>query len=360
MFKPFCLCLFVVFAVSSNVLAANNPFAKNKSVNIGKDIGWNIDKESLLATKSASDDSGSYYHLQFDNKQLKLFISSDAQGDTPKTFTQLEIKEIKIDGKQSSLFQWCLNNQQRHSRFLQQGLTVKNNVCEVDGNAGTFVMHLNRDTLMSLKDGKRLSIMIKPYRTVLDLNYDISDFDDMLLALNAGAMPMAAAPSANRLVKKTNEKGVKKTNKKCWAGPPAKYTNIKSVEYDCTDAVAKSDAEAWVIKLVNKQKAKDKQVAATQAKVVAERNKERERLRVQAEKKKQVQLAEQLKQEEALQVEQAALAASVVKQAQLNDEITQKMVKVCDRFWSKGEHRCYCQKYIEHAPSDIQANSSCN
>ena len=353
MFKPFCLCLLVMFAVSANVFAVNNnPFSKNKSVNIGKDISWNIDKESVLAIKSASDDSGSYYHLQFDNKQLKLSISSDAQGNTPKTFTQLEIKAVKIDGKQSPLFQWCLNNQQRHSRFLQQGLTVKNNVCEVDGNAGTFVMRLNRDTLMSLKDGKRLSITIKPYRTTLDLNYDISDFDDMLLALNAGAAPVAADPSANQLIKKTD--------KKCWAGPPAKYTNIKSVEYDCTDAAAKSDAEAWVIKLVNKQKAKDKNVVAAQAKVLADRNREKQRLRVQAEKKKQEQRAEKLKQEEALQVEQAAVAASVAKQAQINDEITQKMVKVCDKFWSKGEHRCYCQKYIEHAPSGIQANSSCN
>ena len=57
--------------------------------------------------------------------------------------------------------------------------------------------------------------------------------------------------------------------------------------------------------------------------------------------------------------EEAAIAASVVKQSQLGDEITQKMLKMCDKYWSKGEHRCYCQKYIEHAPSGIQANSSC-
>jgi hypothetical protein len=231
-------------------------------------------------------------------------------------------------------------------------LTVKNNVCEVNGNAGTYVMHLNRDTLTALKGGKRLSIMIKPYRTALDLNYDISDFGDMFLALNAGAASVVSAPVEN--------KAIEGTNKKCWAGPPAKYKNIKSVEYDCADAAAKSDAEAWVIKLVNQQKVKDQKVAAAQAKVLADKNKERERLRVQAEKKKQEQQAAKLKQEEVLQAEQAAVAASVAKQAQISDEITQKMLKVCDRFWSKGEHRCYCQKYIEHAPSNIQANSSCS
>jgi hypothetical protein len=58
-------------------------------------------------------------------------------------------------------------------------------------------------------------------------------------------------------------------------------------------------------------------------------------------------------------MEAAAIAASEIKQAQLSDEITQKMLKVCDKYWSKGEHRCYCQKYIEHAPASIQASSTC-
>ncbi len=353
MFKRFCLCFVVLLSVFVNVSIANsdNPFAKNKSINIGKDISWNIDKESILATKSSSDGDGSYYHLQFDNKQLKLFVSSDAQGAGPKSFTQLEIRNVQIDGKQSSLFKWCLNNQQRHSRFLQQDLTVKKNVCVVDGNAGSFVMRLNRDTLAALKSGKRLSIMIKPFRTPLDLNYDISDFDNMVLALNAKPAAVVAAQPDNN--------STANLNKKCWAGPPAKYKNIKSVEYDCGDATAKNDAEAWVIKLVNQQKAKDQKVAAAQAKVLTEKNKERERLRLLAAEKKQKQMAEKLKLEEASQIEQAAIAASVAKQAQIGDEITQKMLKVCDKYWSKGEHRCYCQKYIDHAPSSIQANSSC-
>ncbi len=354
MFKRFCLCFIVLLTVFANVSIANsnNPFAKNKSVNIGKDVNWNIDKESVLATKSSSDGNGSYYHLQFDNKQIKLFVSSDAQGASPKSFTQLEINNVQIDGKQSSLFKWCLNNQQRHSRFLQQGLTVKKNVCVVNGNTGSFVMRLNRDTLAELKNGKRLSIVIKPFRTPLDLNYDISDFDNMILALNAKPAAVFAAQAVNN--------AAANSNKKCWAGPPAKYKNIKSVEYDCSDATAKNDAETWVIKLVNQQKAKDQKVAAAQAKDLAEKNKERERLRLLAENKKQKQLAEKLKLEEAVQIEQAAIAASVAKQAQIGDQITQKMLKVCDKHWSKGEHRCYCQKYIEHAPSNIQANSSCN
>jgi len=226
-------------------------------------------------------------------------------------------------------------------------LIVKKNVCEVDGNAGSFVMHLNRDTLAALKGGKRMSIMIKPYRTPLVLNYDISDFGDMFLALNAKAAPVVAAQPV------TNAAAV--SNKKCWAGPPAQYKNIKSVEYDCDDETAKNDAEAWVIKLVNQQKVKDQNAAAAKAKALAEKN----RQRLLAEEKKKKQLAEKLKLEEAAKMEQAAIAASLAKQAQIGDEITQKMLKVCSKYWDQGKHRCYCQKYIEHAPADIQANSSC-
>ena len=70
-------------------------------------------------------------------------------------------------------------------------------------------------------------------------------------------------------------------------------------------------------------------------------------------------MAAQLKKEEALAAEAAAVAASQANQAQLGSEISQKMIKVCEKYWSKGEHRCYCQKYIQHAPSEIQASSTC-
>ncbi|HHJ35852.1 MAG TPA: hypothetical protein ENJ87_08800 [Gammaproteobacteria bacterium] len=352
MFNRFYLPFLLLFMMSTSVLAvnSNNPFARNKSINIGKDISWEINKDSMVATKSAGDDKGNYYHLRFDNRQLELFISSDPDGDQPKNFTQLEIKDVKIDGKQSPLFKWCLNNQQRHSRFLQQGLSVKKNICEVDSSSGSFVMHLNSDTLAALKNGNRLSIMIKPYRTPLDLTYDISDFKDMFLVLNTKPVPVVAAPA---------DKAVEMPGKKCWAGPPAKYKNIKSVEYDCDDTAARNDAEKWVIKLVNQERAKDQKLATEKAAVAAEKNRERERLRKAAEEKKKKQAALKLKQDEVLQAEAAAIAASVAKQAQIGDEITQKMLKVCNKYWSKGEHRCYCQKYIDHAPAEIKAKSTC-
>jgi len=351
MFNRFFVSLFIICVFSFNVSAKNNvnPFAKTESLNIGKDISWEIDSEALLAAKSFSDAKGNYYHLRFDNKQLELSISSDADGLSPKKFSQLEIKDVKIDGKQSPLFRWCLNNQQRHNRFLQQGLKVKKNICTINGNAGNFVMSLNKNTLTSLLQGAHLLILIKPFRTPLELHYDISDFKDMYITLNAKPEPLVAIEVPAKKIVEEPKRAMTAAKKKCWIDPPAKYKNIKSVEYDCDSATEKKDANAWVTKRVNQKKAKEYKLAA-----------ESERQRKLAEEKKQKELEEKLKQEELLQAEVAAIAASEVKQAEIGGEIAQKMIKVCDKYWSKGEHRCYCQKYIEHAPAEIQASSTCN
>ena len=333
-FFVFCFCLNV--AVAAN----DNPFAKNESVDIGKDISWKIDKKASMATKTGSDEEGNYYHLQFDNKQLKLLISGDVAGADPKGFTQLEVKDVIIDGEQSAVFKWCLNNQQKHNRFLQQGLSVKKNICTVNGGAGSFTMSLNKDTLASLKKASSLTIILKPYRTQLDLKYDISDFNDMYLAMNTRSAPaaVAAKPAA----------AAAKPKKTCKAAAPAKFKNIKPMAYNCNDAAAKSKAEASIAKLVSQEKAKEKKLAA-----------EKEKQQKLAEEKKQKELAEKLKREEQLKAEAAALAASQEKQAQIGGEIADKMVKMCEKYWSKGEHRCYCQKYIDRAPSEIQASSTC-
>ncbi|MCW8851981.1 MAG: hypothetical protein OQK44_04895 [Gammaproteobacteria bacterium] len=341
MFKR--LYVFVLCFLSFNVFAVgDNPFAKNDVLSVGKDVAWSIDKKAVLATKTA-ENNGTYYHLSFDNKQLMLSITSDAAGDRPKSFNQLEVKDVNIDGKQSPLFKWCLVNQERHKRFLQQGLQVKKGICAIDGTAGSFIIKLNKDTLIALQEGARLMIMLKPFRTPLELNYDISDFNDMYLALNARPEPVAAVA-----VPAVMAPAAIKPKKKCWAGAPPEYKNIKSVEYDCDDASSKIKAETQVTNLVNQEKEKQRKLAA-----------EKEKQRKLAEEQKQKELAAKLKEEERLQAEAAAIAASQAKQAQIDSEITQKMVSVCEKYWNKGEHRCYCQKYIEHAPASIQASSTC-
>jgi hypothetical protein len=344
MFSRFFVSLLVLSFFSLNVVAKEaNPFAKNQSVDIGKDTSWKIDKKATLATKTGSDGKGNYYHLQFNNKQLKLLVSSDAAGTDPKGFTQLEIQDVKIDGKQNPVFKWCLNNQQKHNRFLQQGLSVKKNICVIKGGAGTFVMNLNKDTLASLKKGSSLSIMLKPYRTPLDLEFDISDFNDMYVALNAKSAPVATAAATAAVAGKAAQ-----PKKMCKVAAPAKYKSIKPMQYECGNAAAKSKAEAGVATMISQEKAKEQRLAA-----------EREKQRKLAEEKEKQELALKLQQEQQLQVEAAALAASEAKQAQIGSDIADKMVSMCEKYWSKGEHRCYCEKYIDRAPAAIQASSTC-
>jgi len=341
MFNRFLTALFILCLFSLNVSAKNSddPFAKYQMLDVGTDVHWDIDKTAVLATKSVSDDRGAYYHLSFNNKQLELIVSSDAKGLSPKKFSNLEIKTFKIDGKQAPLFAWCLNNQQRHNRFLQQGLSVKKNICEIKGETGRFVINLNRDTLMALQKGQQLIVVIKPFRTPVELSYDISDFEEMTLALNARSNPAvgmsaqaAATPGA----------------KKCWAKPPEKYKTIKAIEYSCIDATAKLDAETGINKQVDQKIANDKALAA-------QRSAEIEKQRKQAEEIARQEQAAKLNQAEL----DAAVAASAAKQAEIGDDISNKMVAMCDKYWKKGEHRCYCQKYIEYAPDDIQKNSTC-
>lgn len=348
--------LFILCSFSSNVAAMNsdNPFAKNKSLDIGKDVSWSIDKENVLATKTANDDGGTYYHLRFDNKQLEFLMSSDANGLSPRSFSQLEVKNLKIDGKQAPLFDWCLNNQEKHNRFLQQGLSVKKNICVINNSTGRFIIRLNKDTLSALKDGRSLSIVLKPFRTPLELNYDISDFQEMFLALNAKDKPDESPVSAvaNPVVSATPVPVVIPKVNKCWAKPPEKYKTIKSIAYPCEDTAKKIAAETGISKQVDQKKVAEKKLATEKAA-------EKEKQRKLAEDKKQQELAAKLKQEQLLQAEAAAIAASKVKQSEIGGEIAKKMIGMCDKYWSKGEHRCYCQKYIEHAPVEIQKNSTC-
>lgn len=344
MFNRFC-CLLALFVISTSANAMNidNPFGKNEVLTVGKEVPWQIDKDNSVATKTAKQDD-SFYHLIFNNKELELNISTDKAGKQPKSFTQLEVTDLLIDGQQSMLFKWCLNNQTSHNRSLQQGLTVKNNICLVDGATGSFKMMLNKETLQTLLDSNRVTIVLKPFRTPLEIKYDTSDFKDMVTAMNAKPQPasVAAAPA------KTEEQTAAPA-RKCWAGPPPEYKSIKPVEYDCNDAAGKKDAEAWVLKLVNKEKEKQKQLAV-----------EKERKLKLAEEKRKKEEAAKLALEKQKAAEAAAIAASQAKQAEISSEITDKMVNMCEKFWSKGEHRCYCQKYIDHAPPEIQANSNCN
>jgi len=322
---------------------SNNPFEKGASVDIGSDANWVITDKT--ATRSGSD-SGTFYHLFYDRKQLRLRITNSAEDSEAVAIhhDQFAVNDVLLDGKRLPVFQWCLNNQERHKRFLQQGLKVKKDVCKNRGEVGTFSMRLNVATLDMLKKGKKLTYDLKPYRSDIEVTFDISDFSDVIAKLNTAPAPVVVKPG-----RKAAPVVTAAPVKKCKASPPPSFPEVQVIEYNCSDSVAKAQARTDIDTAVIKERERRKLAAA-----------ESEKKRLAAEKAKAEKLTAQKAAEEKLAAEQAAVAASTAQQQAISSEIAVKMIAVCQKKWDKGEHRCYCEKYIDHAPKAIQESSTCS
>ena len=356
----FFICL--VILISSSQVSADrpNPFDKSISVTAGHDVVWQFGEQT--ATKSVKGTDGTWYHLFYDGLRLRLRLTGSAEDSQygSRQFEDFAVNDVKIDGKRLDVFQWCLNNQTRHNRFLQQGLTVKKEICQNLGEQGTFVMRLTKDTLAALDDGNSIEFELKPYRTTVKVKFSIDDFDtvnrefkrqqEQKLAVIraqeelaiaeakaiAKAAALAAAPAVVDVAPKPRPKA------KCKISPPDGFSEVvKDIAYDCDNVAARIKAQASIDLKVEELQLQRKKAAA-----------DAERKRKQAE-------AARLAQEEALRKEQEALAASAAVQAELSSDIAKKMIAVCEKKWAEGEHRCYCEKYIEYAPASIKSNSSC-
>ena len=354
--KMILISLLVLASTQLSARSDLNPFSKSLDISFGASVLWKYNDD--VAVKSALDnkDAGTYYHLQFDGKSINLMLS-ESSTDNPssaKHFDQFAVEDVLIDGQRLPLFQWCLSHQERHARFLQQGLSVQKDICENNGARGTFSMRLNQDTLDALQSGKTLTFVIRPFRTTITVNYALSDFPEMVAILASKNAPApipvqaVAAPAAvvAPVVAPVVAAPVVKT---CVLQPPLGFESIKQIEYNCNSASEKTRANNSMIAQVSKEREQLKKI---------EQEKEQKRLAALAASKKAE--AERLKLEQQKKEEEAAIAASKLKQQELNAEITAKMLGVCSKMWSKGEHRCYCEKYIDQAPADIQATSTCS
>lgn len=344
------LIVLAAFCLVTNAFAKNadNPFAKVASVDIGSDASWVI--KDNTATRSGSD-SGTYYHLVYDKKQIHLRITSSAEDSeaSAKKYDQFAVNDVLIDGKRLPVFQWCLGNQQRHNRFLQQGLTVEKDVCKNQGEVGAFSMKINVATLDMLKSGSKLTFELKPFRSKVNVIFDVSDFPYVIAELNSPPVLSQAVEVIENPVPVVETAAVI-TPKKCKASPPTGFAEIKTIEYNCANAEAKEKAVSDVNAEVSNERERRKKVAAEREKEKLAEKKVTKEVPKKATKKK-------LSAEEAALA--AALAASAAKQQAIDNEITNKMLGVCQKKWEKGEHRCYCEKYIDHAPKEIQESSTC-
>jgi hypothetical protein len=332
--------LTVLFFTStlSNAAVDSNPFAKDKHFDFGKDIAWNISSESITKTVFAEN---LYYHLYFDGRQLRLRITTTAADDdsSAKSYDAFAVNDVIIDGKRNAVFQWCLNNQDRHSRFLQQGLSVNKDICINDGAHGVYTMQVNQQTVDSMLNGSNLTFVLKPYRTPVELSFDIADFYTAVAKMQqAKAATLAASNPATPTHQSTATAAPKV---KCTLKPPAEFAEIKTIEYVCDDEAEKSQAKASLSSQIDK-------ALAT-----------REKLAVEKERKQKIAEQARLEKEEKARREKEALAASAALQQELSSDIAKKMIAVCQKKWGAGEHRCYCEKYIEYAPAGIESDPSC-
>ena len=336
-----------ILLTSSQVIAKSaNPFDKTIMVTAAHDVTWQFGEQT--ATKSVKAADGTWYHLFYDGLLLRLRLTGSRQDSqyAAKQFEDFAVLDVKIDGNRLDVFQWCLNNQEKHNRFLQQGLSVKKGVCQNLGEQGSYVMRLTKETIDALDQGNIIEYELKPFRTKVQVKFSIDDFEKVnnefkkqyeakLAASRPKAEPIPIAPVVSVAAPKSKPKA------KCKIGPPEGFAEVKTISYDCDDVAAKNSARASVDSEVNKIREKRNKAEAEAA-----------RKRKEAE-------AARLAKEEALRKEQEALAASAAIQAELSSDIAKKMIAVCEKKWAEGEHRCYCEKYIKYAPAGIKANSSC-
>jgi len=354
----FFVCLAILITGSQVIAKSSNPFDKTIMVTAGHDVAWQFGEQT--ATKSVKGADDTWYHLFYDGLRLRLRLTGSRQDSqyAARQFEEFAVYDVKIDGNRLDVFQWCLNNQERHKRFLQQGFTVKKEVCQNLGEQGTYVMRLTKETINALDEGNVIEYELKPYRTTIRVKFSISDFykvnnefkrqqEEKLAAIraleeqaiaeakaqakakaNAEAAALTVVPAAAVVAPKPKSKA------KCKIGPPKGFSEVKAIAYDCDNVAARINAQANM-----DLKVEDIQV---------------QRKKAAAEAK-----AARLAKEEKLRKEQEALAASAAVQAELSSDIAKKMIAVCEKKWAEGEHRCYCEKYIEHAPANIKADSSC-
>ena len=349
--KIITLLLAATFSVQA-LAALNNPFNKTTSVITGANVKWDIKKSVAKKTSTTSDNDGTFYQLRVAQNQLSLHLLSSTSG-VVKSFDQLSIDDVQLDGKTSTLFQWCLNNQQNHHRFLQQGLKIKKDICQNKGQDGMFLMKLNRSTYDLLKSTRDLTFVIKPYRSAVVVTFDVSDISNVYAKINgvsASATKKAETPKPAAkltpkppMVKKpvVAVKAKPKAIKTCSIKPPVNFSSIKTVKYNCDDAADKGKARKQMAVSVKKAREKQDKQAADRKK---SKQTEAEKLALEDKKRKEAE----------------AVLNSEKNASKIQNEISEKMIGMCKKKWAAGEHRCYCEPYLKFAPAGILSDASCS
>ncbi len=180
--------LVFIFAFSNVSHAGKNPFKKFKRYAFGADVRWY--ETNGAAMKSGSVRKGSdinYYHLNIDKFRILLRLGkNDPSGELENTrrLTNMQISDVKVDGRRLPIFAWCLKNQQNPSAKLIQNAVVANDVCINTGGGGDFVIILDNETRHILKTANEIEFVVEPYGRAIKLSYNLFGFAHIMAKIN--------------------------------------------------------------------------------------------------------------------------------------------------------------------------------
>jgi len=318
--------LLILAGVSLGSLSASattNPFKKTKDNQFNDSIAWYF--KDGAAIKSGSEQDGGdmlYYHLNINKNQLRLrFGKNDPSGELENTrsFDELEIIDVTVDGQRLNRFQWCLDNQSQIAASLKQNSLVVNGTC-VNAGGGDFIIALDDETRERLMKARNIEFVTAPYGRPVRLSYTMTGFAKGYGTIIAPPppVPQHVAPPVVE-APKAEPKPVIKT---CFAEAPEELRNVvKSIAYICDDKAKKASAEATIQSQASAEKKKRKEAEAEHQRLEAEKKKEESQLKsVESDWEK--------------------------KQAEM-------WVDRCQKHWGKGTSPCYCAPYIDRAPAGV-------
>jgi hypothetical protein len=319
----------VCFSISAQ--AGMNPFKKTKNYKFENDVSWYSKENSAVKSGSVKDGSDTLnYHLNISKDRLRLRLGkNDPSGELENTIglDKLAIVDVLVDGRRFSLFDWCLSNQDRPGKKLKQGAIVSNDAC-VNAGGGDFTMALDKTGRNLLKTAQKIEFIVEPFNRPVKLIYTMTGYAAIMSEIDKPVPPPVVKKEAPKVVAKPKPKSKpkaraksKKVVKMCFAKAPADFSSaVKSVAYPCENKAKKASAEKNVASKVKKEKQK---MSAELARI---------------------------KQEEDARKKASSSDKREMEWAKKQTEI---WVKRCEKHWSKGVSPCFCEKYMDQAPSGV-------
>lgn len=321
-----------VFAQTS--YASNNPFKKDKAYHFGNDVAWY--KKADTAVKSGQQRSRNdvlFFHLTIGEKQLRLRLSkNDAAGDllNSRNLQSLTVKDIQLDGRRLPVFQWCLDNQERPSRYLKQYAVVPSDTCiNADGDV---IIQLDKSTHNLLKQARQLKFVLEPFSREEVVSFDMQGYEAIMAQIKppVAVKRIIKTPVAKKPVKVVKPRVKKvaavvapvKKPKICHAKAPAEFKRqVKALSYPCDNKAKKAKA----IEMVAAKVALEKEKIA----------------KLEAEKKMRLDAKRIVDEEDNRRAEEWAIKQKA------------RWVARCQKHWAKGKSPCFCRKYISEAPAGV-------